>query len=96
MKKNEDQLITGRREMLKFIGLGSAAMLMGNFGYIPSSDKFDYPGMAPKERSLVSSDRSRVAFTTGTDRRAMMYEVMKPFESKIRKAVKGKQILCGC
>ncbi len=93
MKKNEDQLITGRREMLKFIGLGSAAMLMGNFGYIPSSDKFDNPGVDPKKRSFITTDRSSVAFTTGTDRRAMMYEVMKPFESKIRKAIKGKQVV---
>lgn len=93
MKKNEDQMSIGRRDMLKFIGIGSTAMLMGNFGYIPSIEKLDNPLMLPKKEPLTPNSRSSVAFTTGTDRRAMMAEVMKPFEAKIRKAIKGKQIV---
>ena len=59
MKKNEDQFTTSRRDMLKYIGLGSAAMLMGNFGFIPSVDKFEglaqpcllYTSPSPRDRT---------------------------------------------
>jgi len=93
MKKNEDQFTTSRRDMLKYIGLGSAAMLMGNFGFIPSVDKFEGLAQPVKRQPLNTSGRSSIAFTTGTDRRAMMAEVMKPFEAKIKAGIKGKQVL---
>lgn len=93
MKKNEDQFTTSRRDMLKYIGLGSAAMLMGNFGFIPSVDKFEGLAQPVKRQPLNTSGRSSIAFTTGTDRRAMMAEVMKPFEAKIKAGIKGKQVI---
>ncbi len=93
MKKNEDQFTTSRRDMLKYIGLGSATMLMGNFGFIPSVDKFEDLTRPVQRQPLNTSGRSNVAFATGTDRRAMMAEVMKPFEAKIKAGIKGKQVV---
>jgi uncharacterized protein (DUF362 family) len=43
--------------------------------------------------SLARRDRSSVAFATGADRRAMMFEVLKPFEQQIRAGMKGKQLV---
>ncbi len=93
MKKNEDHFTASRRDMLKLIGLGSASMLMGNFGFIPSVDKLEAAVNPSKMNPQISSDRSNLAFSTGTDRRAMMSEVMKPFEDKIRESIKGKQVV---
>ena len=93
MKKNEDQFTTSRRDMLKYIGLGSATMLLGNFGFIPSVDKFEGLAKPVKKQTQISSGRSSIAFATGTDRRAMMAEVMKPFEAMIRAGIKGKQVV---
>ncbi|HLN20540.1 MAG TPA: DUF362 domain-containing protein [Bacteroidales bacterium] len=93
MKTPENRFTAKRRDMLKYVGLGSVSMLMGNIGYIPSVEKLDIPEIAPKKQTVTSTGRSSVAFTTGTDRRAMMFEVMKPFEEYIKKGIKGKQIV---
>jgi uncharacterized protein (DUF362 family) len=93
MKTKTGHLITSRRNMLRLIGLGSAAVLMENFGFIPSADKFNYPRGPLQKSPAIPGGRSSVAFTTGSDRRAMMFEVMKPFEDKIRSAIKGKQVI---
>jgi len=90
MKTKENQLVTGRREALKIFGLGSAALLMGDLGRIPSIATYE---MAPKKNPVVPAGRSKVAFTSGTDRRAMIFEVMEPFKDKIRKDLKGKQLV---
>lgn len=93
MKHKENQFVTGRRDALKMFGLGSAALMMGEFGRIPSVDMFETPEMAVKNKAVTQVGRTSVAFTNGTDRRAMMFEVLKPFEDKIRKDIKGKQIV---
>jgi hypothetical protein len=41
MKHKENQFVTGRRDALKMFGLGSAALMMGEFGKIPSVDMFE-------------------------------------------------------
>lgn len=79
--------------MLKFLGLGSVSMFMGNIGYIPSADKLDLPEFAPKKQPAPSNGRSELSFTSGTDRRAMMDEVMKPYEEFLKKGIKGKQVV---
>ena len=38
-------------------------------------------------------ERSDVAFTTGTDRREMMAQVLKPFEKEIREGMRGRQVV---
>ena len=93
MKPKENQLITGRREALKILGLGSAAYFMNGFGRIPSVDMFEVPEMVSRKSPVIPAGRSSIAFTTGTDRRAMLFEVLKPFEAKIRNGIKGKQVV---
>lgn len=43
--------------------------------------------------ALDSSDISRVAFVTGTDRREMVYQTMKPLEEEIKEGIQDKQVI---
>ncbi len=90
MKSSEKQLVVGRRSALKMLGLGSAAMLTVGFNDVlaiePKGDK-------PKPKALAVENRSPVSFTTGTERRQMLYEVMKPFENEIKAGLKKKQLI---
>ncbi len=90
MKSKENQLVIGRRSALKMLGLGSAGMLAGGFTDIKASEPAD---MGPKPKQLVTAGNSSVAFTTGSDRQQMLFEVVKPFESEIKKGLKGKQLV---
>jgi uncharacterized protein (DUF362 family) len=90
MKSSEKELVIGRRGALKMLGLGSAAMLsVGLSDVLAKEPKKD----TPKPKGQPSESRSSVAFTTGTERRQMLYEVMKPFESEIKAALKKKQLI---
>ncbi len=86
----EKQLVIGRRNALKMLGLSSAAMLAGGFTDIVAAES---ESMKPKSKPVLPSDRSSVAFTTGTDRQQMLYEVVKPFEAELKKGLKGKQLI---
>ncbi len=90
MNSKENQILIKRRSALKMLGLSSAAMLVGGFSDIiaaePMLDK-------PKIRLPEIPGHSPVAFTTGTDRQQMIHEVIRPFESEIRKGLKGKQLV---
>jgi uncharacterized protein (DUF362 family) len=90
MESSEKQLVIGRRSALKMLGLGSATMLTVGFSDVlaiePKGDK-------PKPKPLAVEGRSSVAFTTGTERRQMLYEVMKPFENEIKAGLKKKQLI---
>lgn len=90
MESSEKQLVIGRRSALKMLGLGSATMLTVGFSDVlaiePKGDK-------PKPKPLAVDSRSSVAFTTGTERRQMLYEVMKPFENEIKAGLKKKQLI---
>jgi uncharacterized protein (DUF362 family) len=90
MKASSKELMTGRRNALKMIGLGTAGMLAGGFRDILAAEPEDSKP-APKVTTL--SGNSSVAFTTGTDRQQMLYNVVKPFEQEIRKGLKGKQLI---
>jgi uncharacterized protein (DUF362 family) len=90
MKTTENQLLIGRRNALKILGVGSAALFTGAFGAIPSAEAME---MEKIKKPLASSWRSSVAFATGSDRRAMIAEVMTPFEKQIRQGLKGKQLI---
>ncbi|HLN19883.1 MAG TPA: DUF362 domain-containing protein [Bacteroidales bacterium] len=90
MKNSSKELITGRRNALKMIGLGTAGMLAGGFTDILASEPKD---MKPAPKESIVKGNSSVAFTTGTDRQEMIYKVIKPFEQEIRKGLKGKQLI---
>jgi len=90
MKSSENQLVIGRRSALKMIGLSSATMLTTGFSDVlaaePNEDK-------PKPKPLAVESRSSVSFTTGTERRQMLFEVMKPFQNEIKSGLKKKQLI---
>jgi len=90
MISKEKQLVIGRRNALKMLGLSSAAMLAGGFNDISAAESRD---IDPDAKLLMDRGRSSVAFTTGTDRQQMLFEVMKPFEQEIRAGLKGKQLI---
>ena len=90
MKTSEKKLVIGRRNALKMLGLGSAAMLAGGFSDIVAAEPAD---MKPVQKPVIYPGNSSVAFTTGTDRQQMMYEIVKPFEAEIRKGLQGKQLI---
>ncbi len=90
MKSKENQLVMGRRNALKMLGLSSAAMLTTGFSDVMAAESKEN---GPKLKQLAVESRSSVAFTTGTERRQMLYEVMKPFQNEIKAALKKKQLI---
>ncbi len=90
MESSEKQLVIGRRGALKMLGLGSAAMLTVGFKDVLAKEP---KGDRPKPKSLAVEGRSSVAFTTGTERRQTLYEVMKPFQNEIKAGLKKKQLI---
>lgn len=90
MSQSEKQLVVGRRNALKMLGLGSAAMLSTGFRDVIAAEPAD---MNPKTKPLADHGNSPVSFTTGTDRHQMMFEVIKPFESEIKAGLKKKQLV---
>lgn len=71
-----------RRHMLKVVAAGLAGAMLNPLEH---TDTF------AAEKSGVGE--SRVAFVTGTDRRDMVYQAMKPFEKEIRNGIRGKQVI---
>lgn len=90
MKPTEKHLVMGRRNALKMLGLSSAAMLAGGFSDIPDIKPRD---MKSKLKPGTGENLSTVSFTTGTDRKEMLFEVMQPFEKLIREGLKRKQLI---
>jgi uncharacterized protein (DUF362 family) len=90
MKSSENQLVVGRRNALKMVGLGSAAMLATGFNDIMAVEPKD---VRPKAKPVINEGHSSVSFTTGTDRKQMLYEVVNPFASELKKGIKGKQLV---
>lgn len=90
MSQSEKQLAVGRRNALKMLGLGSAAMLSTGFRDVLAAEPAD---MKPKPKPVTGYGNSPVSFTTGTDRHQMLFEVIKPFESEIKAGLKKKQLV---
>ncbi len=90
MNSSEKQLVIGRRNALRMLGLGSVAMLSSGFSDVLAAD----PSVknAPAKPSLFPG-RSSVSFTTGTDRMHMMFEVIKPFDKELKAGLKKKQLV---
>jgi len=49
--------------------------------------------MKAKPKPVYNEGHSPVAFTTVTDRKEMLFEVIKPFEKEIKAGLKRKQLL---
>ncbi|MCE5250868.1 DUF362 domain-containing protein [bacterium] len=83
MDKN---LITGiagsRRRFIKSMMAGAAGLTAG----------FPFPD-GKSEAATVEPGTSRVSFVTGTDRRDMIYQALKPLEKEIKQAIGEKQVI---
>lgn len=90
MNRSDKQLLVGRRQALKMLGLGSAGMLAGGFSDILAVEPAD---MKYSRKPVTANGNSSVAFTTGTDRKQMLFDVVKPFEAEIKNGLKGKQLI---
>jgi hypothetical protein len=90
VKASEKQLVIGRRNALKMMGLGSAAMLSAGFNDVMAVEP---PDMKAAPKPVINEGHSPVAFTTGTDRKEMLFEVIKPFEKEIKAGLKKKQLI---
>ncbi len=71
-----------RRHMIRGIAAGFAGAALAPFGVSGASAAGG--GVAGE---------SRVSLVTGSDRRDMIYQAMKPFEKDIRRGIKGKQVV---
>ena len=78
------QIKKDRRDFIKKLALGGAGAA---FGSLISGA----PGVT--EAAVVKENGSTVSFTTGTDRREMMHQVLKPLEKEIKHGIKGKTIV---
>jgi uncharacterized protein (DUF362 family) len=74
--------LTNRRNFLKTAALVSAGWTLRN----PVSTYA--AGSSPS-----GSDRARVSFVTGTDRREMVYQALLPLKDEIQKGIQGKQVI---
>ncbi len=90
MNRKEKQIHVGRRNALKMLGLGSAAMLSTGFGDIFAAEPAELRAIA---KPFAEAGKSPVAFTTGTDRQQMLFDVIKPFDAEIRAGLKKKQLV---
>jgi uncharacterized protein (DUF362 family) len=74
--------LTDRRNFLKTAALVSAGWTLRN----PISAFA--AGSSP-----VGSERTRVSFVTGTDRREMVYQALLPLKDEVQKGIQGKQVI---
>ncbi|MFC1538810.1 DUF362 domain-containing protein [Candidatus Latescibacterota bacterium] len=70
-----------RRDFMKKITAGSAGLVLAS----------QLPGDSVLAQHVTGG--SDVSFVTGTDRRDMMYQVLKPLESEIKRGIKEKQVI---
>jgi uncharacterized protein (DUF362 family) len=76
------KLHEGRRSFMKKIMLGTAGAAFSSL----------ISGL-PARAVPVNSKKSTVSLVTGTDRREMVYQALKPFKKEIEKGIRGKQII---
>ncbi|MFC1574175.1 DUF362 domain-containing protein [Candidatus Latescibacterota bacterium] len=82
-KKHDNQ--KSRRDFIKSLALGSAGLAAG-------CSQYHSQAASPAARRLFSG-KSDVSFMTGTDRRELAYQSLKPFQKDIEKAIGDKQVV---
>ncbi|MFA6471256.1 MAG: DUF362 domain-containing protein [Candidatus Latescibacterota bacterium] len=70
-----------RRSFFKVMTLGAAGLTLGS----------SFSESAALKQKF--GEKSRVSFLTGTDRREMVYQSLKPFEKEVEKAIGKKQVV---
>ena len=76
------RLSLSRRYFLRNVTFGVAGAALGSAVTSGSSTALPF-----------SRSSSRVSFLTGTDRREMVYQALKPFEKEIKKGIRDKQVI---
>jgi len=71
-----------RRDFMKKILMGTAATALSSLS-----------SSALSRAASMDATKSTVSFVTGTDRRDMIYQALKPFKKEIKKKIKDKQII---
>ncbi len=71
-----------RRNFMKKLVLGTAGTA---FASLTSN--------GPSNAAVVDAGESTVSLVTGTDRREMVYQALKPLEQEIRNGIRGKQVV---
>jgi len=71
-----------RRSVLKGLGAGAAGIVLGSLG-----------AAGGPAHAREPAGETRVSLVTGTDRREMVYEAMKPFEKEIKRGIANKQVV---
>ena len=71
-----------RRSFMTKLLLGAAGTAFGSL-----------TSVSPPHAATVDAGRSTVSFVTGSDRHEMVYQALKPLERKIKKEIKGKQVI---
>lgn len=71
-----------RREFLKRVSLGAAGISLGSHLHPESA--------AAKSKA---PEKSEVSFVTGKDRRAMVYQALKPFREEVERGIGNKQVV---
>ncbi len=84
-----DKHYKGRRAFIKKFALGSGGLSLGMSG---CSTNLLRPVSLGKI-SRVEAGEAYVSFTTGNDRRDMIYEVLRPFKAELREAVRDKRVV---
>ncbi|MBT4484025.1 MAG: DUF362 domain-containing protein [Candidatus Latescibacteria bacterium] len=78
--RNETGIYMSRRALLKGMTAGAAGLVMNSLN-------------VPESIAASSAGKSRVSFVTGTDRRDMIYQALKPLEKEIKEGIGDKQVI---
>lgn len=71
---------------------GMASLAFGSLGVTGCSTKFH--SYSPQRKPYIhTTGDSRVTFVTGTDQRETAYQVLKPLEKEVEKAIGNKQVV---
>jgi len=81
-KRTTEDFDRSRRSFIKGISLGAAGLALNSTGVSRNVNA-----------AQALPDKSRVSFVTGSDRREMVYQALKPFEKEIREGINGRQII---
>ena len=83
-KENEkpDNVILSRRRFLRNMSLSAAGAAVGMTGLYDSASAFPF-----------KREKSGVSFITGSDRREMVFQALKPFRKEIEEGIGDKQVV---
>ena len=70
-----------RRDFIRALAAGTAGLAMGSFS------------QSAKVQGQELTTPATVTFVTGSDRREMIYNAVKPFKKEIERGIEGKKII---